>query len=69
MDETTKFDQDSEPPKDDEITAIAEAPIEEVPIRRAACENLDQSKRGQRDAQIAFNGRKEHYKRELASFD
>lgn len=69
MDETTKFDQDSEPLKDDEITAIAEAQNEDVQIRRAAYENLDQSKRAQRDAQIAFDGRKEHYERELARFD
>lgn len=69
LDETAQYGQDCRSPKDNESIAMMEAPNEEELLRQAACEDLDQSRRAQRDAQITFDGRKEHYEQELVNFD
>ena len=61
MDETAEYGEDTAPSNDNESIAMAEAPTEEELLRRAACKDLDKSRRAQRDAQIAFDGRKESY--------
>lgn len=48
---------------------MTDALTEEEILRRAALEDLDQSRRAQRDAQTAFDGRKEHYEQEIVKFD
>ena len=67
MNEPAQYDQASEPL--DERVAMLEVTTEEELVRRAACEDLDQSRRAQRDAQTAFDSRKGHYEQELARFN
>ena len=69
MDEMAQSDQSSLSSKDNESVVMTDAPTEEELFRRAACDDLDQSRRAQRDAQIAFDGRKEHYEQEVVRFD
>lgn len=67
MNETAQSDQASVPLN--ERVSMLEATTEEELVRWAACEDLDQSRRAQRDAQTAFDGRKWHYEQELARFN
>lgn len=61
MNETAEYGEETAPSNDNESVAMTEAPTEEELLRRAACEDWDKSRRAQRDAQIAFDGRKESY--------
>ena len=66
---TAQHGDDTAPSTDNESVFMAEAPTEEDLSRRAAYADLDESRRAQRAAQIAFDGRKENYEEKSMEFE